>query len=142
LADIRLFLLKRTRICAKYAKSVRRRQEEIGLMAPEEKVDHINDWLKTYRIGGIKIGDTFAEIKSFAFDFFDVLDADGDGFLTDQELEDAFEKNGFDLRQKAFITFLLRRIDDIESTYQEEWADGRKGISLVDLQEYFATPHL
>jgi len=36
-------------------------------MAPEERIE---DWLKTYHLGGIKIGNTFAEIKEFAFHFF------------------------------------------------------------------------
>ncbi len=101
--------------------------------------ERIENWLKTYHFGGIKIGNTFAEIKDFAFKFFRTLDADDDGFLSELELEEAFDSGDYDLRQRAFISFLLKRIQDIEPTYREEWARGKRGISLVDIQEYFAT---
>jgi hypothetical protein len=55
------------------------------------------------------------------------------------ELAEAFDSGVYNLQQRAFITFLLRRIKDIEPTYREEWAKGKRGISLVDIQEYFAT---
>jgi hypothetical protein len=105
-------------------------------MAPEERIE---DWLKTYCLGGIKIGNAFAEIKEFAVQFFNILDADEDGFLSELELAEAFDSGVYNLQQRAFITFLLRRIKDIEPTYREEWAKGKRGISLVDIQEYFAT---
>ncbi len=100
--------------------------------------EQFKELARTFEVGGVSITDTFDEIKRFAFKSFTDLDRNEDGFLSADELKEAFESNKFDLRQRAFISFLLRRIADIESTYSEEWAPHKRGISLVDLQEYFA----
>ena len=40
-------------------------------------------------------------------------------------------------RQKSYLSFLLRRMSDIQYSYQEEWSPNNGGISRSDIQEYF-----
>jgi hypothetical protein len=100
--------------------------------------DTIEYWCNRFRTRDFKPDETFGEIKEFAFKEFAALDEDQDGFLSKSELTKALDSGEFNLKQRGFISFLLRRIADIEETYIEQWADWRKGISLVDVQEYFA----
>jgi hypothetical protein len=108
-------------------------------MVHQEHQERIEDWLKTYRTEGVKVDNTFAELKEFAFKFFRTLDTDDDGFLSELELTEAFACQDYNLQQRSFLSLLIRRIQDIEPAYKEEWAKGNRGISLVDIQEYFAT---
>lgn len=86
---------------------------------------------------GLSIADTLDEIKAFAFACFDRLDENKDGFVTRDELKHALDNSKTDWRSKSFISFLLRRIDDIKDAYEEEWAPNHEGISRADIQEYF-----
>lgn len=88
--------------------------------------------------GGLRVADTLDEVKTFAYECFDLLDKDGDGFLTKGELNEAMTSDRFKWREKSFLCFMLRRIDDISESYDEEW-DCKKGegISRADIQEYF-----
>jgi hypothetical protein len=104
-------------------------------LGPEDTVEY---WLNRFRSPDRKFEKTFSEIRDFAFKEFSALDSDDDGFLSQVELTEALDSGDFNLKQRGFITFLLKRINDIEQTYIEKWADSRRGISLVDLQEYFA----
>jgi len=84
--------------------------------------------------------DVFAEldkIKSFAYGSFELLDADKDGFVTSEELYAALIMADTPWQEKTYLSFLLRRIDEIHSAYDEEWAPEHRGISRTDLQEYF-----
>jgi hypothetical protein len=97
-------------------------------------------WVDRFHLRGVTVDQLFAEIKIFAFEQFAHLDKDSDGFISQPELEQALSSDGFSVKQRAFVSFLLRRIEEIRDTYKEEWAaGGRQGISLVDLQEYFAS---
>jgi len=86
---------------------------------------------------GISVKSSLKDIKIFAYGAYDTLDADGDGFVTKSELSNAFTDPALGWREKSFLLFLIRRIDDIAAAYKEEWAEDQKGISRVDLQEYF-----
>ena len=88
--------------------------------------------------GGLRVADTLDEVKNFAYECFDMLDKDGDGFITKGELNEAMNNDRFKWREKSFVCFLLRRIEDISEAYEDEW-DCKKGdgISRADIQEYF-----
>jgi len=86
----------------------------------------------------LRVADTIAEVKVFAYESFDKLDLNGDGFITRQELVTALNDNRWGWREKSYICFLLRRLDDIQESYEEEWdCKGMDGVSRVDIQEYF-----
>jgi serine/threonine protein kinase len=77
------------------------------------------------------------EIKAFAYSSFDRIDTNGDGFISEQELQDAIMDEKTPWRQKSYLNFLLRRLGDVQSSYDEEWAPDHAGISRADIQEYF-----
>jgi hypothetical protein len=89
-------------------------------LGPEDTIEY---WFNRFHSRDVKPDAAFEEIKEFAFK---------------TELTTAMDSGEFNLKQKGFINFLLKRIGVIEETYIEQWADWRKGISLVDVQEYFA----
>ena|SRR5215469_16327936 len=105
-------------------------------LGPEDTVEY---WCNRFHVREFKPDAAFEEIKEFAFKEFESLDEDKDGFLSKAELSKALDSGEFNLKQKGFINFLLKRIGAIEETYIEQWDDWRKGISLVDVQEYFAS---
>lgn len=87
---------------------------------------------------GLRVADTLDEVRTFAFECFDRLDSNGDGFINQTELSDALNDSRWQWREKSFICFLLRRIHDISESYDEEWScKASDGISRADIQEYF-----
>ncbi len=93
-------------------------------------------WLK--RQDGICVKSSLNDIKVFAYGAYDSLDQDGDGFVTKAELSNGFTDPTLGWREKSFLLFLIRRLEDIAAAYAEEWAAEKcDGISRVDLQEYF-----
>ncbi len=95
-------------------------------------------WLKRPATsGGIRVADTLHEIKDFAYKTFDQIDEDRNGFISRTELQNALIKPDLDWRERSYISFLLRRLEDIASAFKEEWESKDDGISKVDIQEYF-----
>jgi len=93
---------------------------------------------KAAQTGGLRVADTLDEVKTFAYECFDRLDKNGDGFINRGELSEAMSDDRWDWREKSFICFLLRRITDIAESYEEEWdCKDAEGISRADIQEYF-----
>lgn len=86
---------------------------------------------------GISVKSSLNDIKVFAYGAYDKLDQDADGFVTKAELSSGFTDPDVGWREKSFLLFLIRRIDDIAAAYDEEWSDNKCGMSRVDLQEYF-----
>ncbi len=77
------------------------------------------------------------EIKKYAFQAFDKLDTNHNGFIERIELEQALESPSTPEREKSFIAFLLNNQEAISLAYSEEWAENQ-GISRNDIQAYFA----
>lgn len=99
--------------------------------------DDDSSWYAQRTTGGLRISDTLDEIKAFAYRAFDELDVDRDGFISRSELEAVLAGRTLASRERSFVSFLLRRLEDIESAYKEEWTQGGEGISRADIQEYF-----
>jgi hypothetical protein len=106
----------------------------------EAEPESESDWYKKRNVSqqGLRVSDTIQEVKVFAYESFDRLDKNGDGFITKEELVEALNSDCWDWREKSYICFLLRRISDIQEAYEEEWECKKiDGVSRVDIQEYF-----
>ncbi len=96
-------------------------------------------WFRTTTVSqGIHVGDSLDEVKLFAFECFDRLDHNNNGFLSRAELMKAVIDERWGIRERSYICFLLRRLDDISESYSEEWRCAQTdGVSRADIQEYF-----
>lgn len=94
-----------------------------------------NTWFADIMGDGSQMGDQLQAIKNFAYIAFDKIDKDGNGFLSQVELEALLASGELGKREQSFLTFLLDNHDQIaEATDEGEHADG---ISRYDLEAYF-----
>ena len=94
-------------------------------------------WQKPHRENGVGIAETFQEIQDFAYRSFEVMDKDGDGFVSRDELNHFLSSNATSLRAKSFIRFMLYRLDDIKNSFVEHVNPNKDGVSRGDIREYF-----
>ncbi len=76
------------------------------------------------------------EIKQYAYEAFDKLDANGNGFIEMDELAASLQDPNIPMREKSFISFLINNHDDIEKSCAEG-AGEKNGISRLDIEFYF-----
>ena len=87
------------------------------------------------------------EVRRFAVEAFDILDANGNGFISRDELKIALHREGLDARHKSYVKFLLANIEKISRAYDD--GDSIKpcgisrndiaGISRADIVSYFGS---
>lgn len=77
------------------------------------------------------------EIKQYAYEAFDKLDRNGNGFVEMDELASFLEDPNTPMREKSFISFLINNHDDIEKSCAESAGDKKNGISRLDIEFYF-----
>jgi hypothetical protein len=77
------------------------------------------------------------EIKEFAYEAFDRLDKNGNGFIETDELSAFLEDANVPMREKSFITFLLSNQQEISEACKEDGSMPSTGISRLDLEFYF-----
>lgn len=77
------------------------------------------------------------EIKQFAYDAFDKLDTNNNGFIETSELYAAMEAESTPMREKSYIHFLLTNQAEIADSAQEGSPENKDGISRPDLDLYF-----
>lgn len=76
-------------------------------------------------------------VKEFAYQAFDALDTDGNGFLSRHELLEAMKGGALNNREKSFVLFLLNNHPQIESMNTDARAPEGTGISRTDIELYF-----
>ncbi len=79
----------------------------------------------------------FDQIRQFAYDAFDKLDANGNGFIETEELYAALNDPNTDMREKSYVTFLLTNQKEISDSVNEGIDPTNNGISRLDLDLYF-----
>lgn len=78
-----------------------------------------------------------ATIRDYAYQAFDKLDKDGNGFIESTELHLARLDPSMCAKEKSFIAFLLNNQEAIADMVAEEKEGPRLGISRDDLESYF-----
>ena len=78
-----------------------------------------------------------ASIRDYAYEAFDRLDKDGNGFIESTELHLARLDPAMSAKEKSFIAFLLNNQEAIADMVAEENPGPRLGISRGDLESYF-----
>ncbi|MBY0548810.1 MAG: hypothetical protein K2W95_16180 [Candidatus Obscuribacterales bacterium] len=76
-------------------------------------------------------------VKEFAYQSFDRLDQDKNGFIESNELQDLLEGESLNNREKSFVMFLLNNQEQIAGMSQDDQDDDPPGISRADLDLYF-----
>lgn len=76
-------------------------------------------------------------IKQYAYDAFDKLDTNKNGFIETDELYAAMNDPETPMRDKSYIMFLLTNQAEIAASAHEGVSDQKDGISRVDLELYF-----
>ena len=79
----------------------------------------------------------FENIKKYAYEAFDKLDTNGNGYIERDELMTAFESDSTDMRDKSYIMFLLNNQAEISNACREGAGDQEAGISRLDIEMYF-----
>jgi len=77
------------------------------------------------------------DIKRYAYEQFDKLDTNNNGFIEASELHTVFNDPNVPMREKSFIMFLLSNQQDIADAVQEGTPEYRDGISRLDIEQYF-----
>lgn len=95
------------------------------------------EWRRPKRENGVQVADAFQEIQEFAYRSFEVMDKDGDGFISRTELNYFLNSSATSARAKSFIRFMLYRLDDIKKAFVEDVNPDTDGISRGDIREYF-----
>lgn len=76
-------------------------------------------------------------IKAYAYDAFDKIDANGNGYIERDELLAIFEDDSVSMKDKSFIMFLLNNHKEIADAAVEGSGQQQDGISRIDLDMYF-----
>jgi hypothetical protein len=76
-------------------------------------------------------------IKKYAYDAFDKLDTNKNGFIETDELYAAMDDENTPMRDKSYIMFLLSNQAEIAASASEGSPEHKDGISRVDLELYF-----
>ena len=77
------------------------------------------------------------DIKKYAYEQFDKLDSNNNGFIEAAELHAVLNDPNIPMREKSFIMFLLSNQQDIADSVQEGTPEYRDGISRLDIEQYF-----
>lgn len=77
------------------------------------------------------------QIKDFAFNTFDKLDTNGNGFIETDELYAYMQGENTPMKEKSYIMFLLTNQKEIAETYKDKGGEQQEGISRADLNLYF-----
>ncbi len=76
-------------------------------------------------------------IKQYAYEAFDKLDTNKNGFIETNELYAAMDAEDTPMRDKSYIMFLLSNQAEIADAAHEGDPEHKDGISRVDLELYF-----
>lgn len=79
----------------------------------------------------------FEAIRIYAYEAFDRLDTNGNGFIETEELYAALDHENTSMREKSYIMFLLTHQQEIADSQDEGVEDMRDGISRLDIEHYF-----
>lgn len=77
------------------------------------------------------------DIRDFAYQAFDRLDQNANGFISRAELRNVLEHGGLDNRERSFVTFLLNNHAQIETINDDNDGEPPNGISRSDIEAYF-----
>ncbi len=92
-----------------------------------------NAWFSDIVGDGSNVSDQLQAIKNFAYNSFDKLDKDKNGFISRKELEVAIAAD-LDQTEQKFLVFLLDNHEQIAEACDDAELDG---ISRNDLEQYF-----
>ncbi|MDZ4838105.1 MAG: hypothetical protein SGJ27_30350 [Candidatus Melainabacteria bacterium] len=115
-------------------------------MSPERREldkndDFANAWLSPSNPGSEKkaspVRQNLEAIKSYAYEAFDKIDTNNNGFIETDELYAAMDNADTPMRDKSYIMFLLSNQADIAASASEGAPEHKDGISRVDLELYF-----
>ncbi len=76
-------------------------------------------------------------IRAYAYEAFDKIDTNGNGFIETEELYAAVDDDNIPMREKSYIMFLLTHQQEIADSQDEGVEDMRDGISRLDIEHYF-----
>jgi hypothetical protein len=77
------------------------------------------------------------DIKKYAYEAFDLLDTNQNGFIEASELHVVLADPATPMRDKSFVMFLLSNQQEIADSVQEGTPEYRDGISRLDIDQYF-----
>ena len=77
------------------------------------------------------------DIKKYAYEAFDLLDTNQNGFIESSELQVVLADPATPMREKSFVMFLLSNQQEIADSVQEGTPEYRDGISRLDIDQYF-----
>ncbi|MBP9092764.1 hypothetical protein KBI23_17205 [bacterium] len=111
--------------------------EEMAKEMADEMIDEQGDrsWMDTE--SDSEETQDIAAIRNYAYEAFDRLDKDGNGFIESTELHLARLDPSLSTKEKSFIAFLLNNQEAIAGMVVEDNPGPRLGISRDDLESYF-----
>ena len=109
----------------------------------EDDEDFSNDWFRPQQPdeSGEKkqniVQHNIEQIRNYAYEAFDKLDTNGNGFIETDELYAALDDENVPMREKSYIMFLLSHQQEIADSQDEGVEEMSDGISRLDIEHYF-----
>lgn len=75
------------------------------------------------------------DVKSMADRNFSRIDSDGDGYLSEDEIDNAMVDPCFQGADAQFVATLKEHREDLEELSNDEWGDEDDGVTIADIRE-------